>query len=113
MAKAAYEGPEEALALYQAAVEAAGLERKGAKSPYTSRNGHMYSFLDPTGAMAIRLSAEVGEEFKVDYESGPVEQYGRTMRGYVSVPPALLANPDELATWIQTSHEWIGTLKPK
>ena len=40
-----YQGPPEALELYTAAVDAGGGDTivKGAKNPYTSRNGHMFS----------------------------------------------------------------------
>jgi hypothetical protein len=51
-----YEGPTKALDMYEAVV--AGnpeVERRGATMPYTSLNGHMFSFLDKTGAMALRL----------------------------------------------------------
>jgi len=110
-----YHGPEEALRRYAAVVAAAGadIDVKGAKNPYTSRNGHMFSFLDADGAMALRLSDEAGEEFRSSYDSGPVIQYDRVMRGYVSVPADLLARTDELRAWFERSYEWIGTLKPK
>ena len=53
-----YQGPMVALELYTAAVDASSIdsEVKGAKNPYTSRNGHMFSFLDRDGTMALRLS---------------------------------------------------------
>jgi len=110
-----YPGPPEALELYAAAVDAAdcGVDVKGAKNPYTSRNGHMFSFLDPEGGMAIRLSDEMGDEFLDQYESGPVIQYNSVMRGYVSVPDDLLADTATIADWFVKSHEWIGTLPPK
>jgi hypothetical protein len=110
-----YQGPAEALELYTAVVEASDADAKvkGAKNPYTSRNGHMFSFLDADGGMALRLSDELGEEFKSQYESGPVMSYGSVMRGYVSVPADLLANTDELLEWFGKSYEWIGTLPPK
>ena len=47
-----YPGPADALDRYTAAVSAAGDEVKGAKNPYTSLNGHMFSFLTETGTMA-------------------------------------------------------------
>lgn len=94
-------------------VEASGNgDVKGAKNPYTSRNGHMFSFLDPGGVMALRLSAELEEDFRSQYESGPVVQYGSTMRGYSSVPPELLDDIEPLRDWYDRSWEWIGTLKP-
>lgn len=86
---------------------------RGAKNPYTSRNGHMFSFLDFDGSMGLRLSHELGDEFLATYDSGPVIQYGSVMRGYVSVPDDLLHNTDELAAWFTKSYDWIGTLEPK
>lgn len=110
-----YEGPAETLELYTQAVNASDGDSvvKGAKNPYTSRNGHMFSFLDADGHMALRLSDDLQEEFLARYDSGPVIQYGRTMRDYVSVPGSLLQNTEELTGWFTKSYEWIGTLKPK
>ena len=110
-----YQGPAETLELYVAAVEQSTADTavKGAKNPYTSRNGHMFSFLDADGSMALRLSDELGEEFLKSYDSGPVVQYGSVMKGYVSVPDELLHDTDELVRWFDKAYEWIGTLKPK
>ncbi len=110
-----YEGPPKALEEYRSVVEESqsGAEVKGAKNPYTSRNGHMFSFLDGDGTMALRLSDELTEEFRSSYESGDVIQYGATMRGYSSVPAELLADTDTLTAWFDRSWEWIGTLPAK
>ena len=65
---AGYAGPPARLELYErvvATIEA--VERKGATMPYTSRNGHMFSFLDPTGSMALRLSADDRDAFLARY----------------------------------------------
>lgn len=111
----AYAGPAEALVLYTAAVQgcASDVSVKGAKNPYTSRNGNMFSFLDAGGSMALRLSDELRGEFFSEYDSGPVMQHGSVMRGYVAVPDELLHNTDELAGWFDRSHDWVGTLPPK
>ena len=110
-----YTGPVEALAAYRSAVErsSCGSEVKGAKNPYTSRNGHMFSFLTGEGTMALRLSNELTAEFRSSYESGDVTQYNSTMRGYSSIPADLLADTDTLAAWFDRSWDWIGTLPPK
>ena len=110
-----YEGPSEALEAYRAAVDesGSGTEVKGAKNPYTSRNGHMFSFLDAEGTMALRLSEDLTDEFRSTYESGDVTQYGATMRGYSSVPTELLGDTAALADWFDRSWMWIGTLPPK
>ena len=109
-----YQGPAAALERYRAVVEASGNgEVKGAKNPYTSRNGHMFSFLDADGTMALRLPDELLTEFREANDSGPVIQYGRTMQGYSSVPAELLADTGALRRWYDRSWGWIGTLEPK
>ncbi len=108
-----YGGPVDALKRYAAVVEEAGDVVKGAKNPYTSRNGHMFSFLDGDGTMALRLSDELADEFVSRYESGPVIQYGSVMRGYVSIPDDLLSDTGEIGSWFEKAYEWIGTLEPK
>lgn len=110
-----YEGPQEALEQYQAVVEASSGDSivKGAKNPYTSRNGHMFSFLDAEGSMALRLSDDLGKEFNSTHESGPVISYGSVMRGYVSMPAELLADTPKAAVWFDKAHYWIGTLAPQ
>lgn len=102
------------LARYLAMVDASGNgEVKGAKNPYTSRNGHMFSFLDADGTLCLRLSDEATEEFRSTYDSGPVIQYGKTMQGYSSVPAEVADDLDTVTGWYDRSWEWIGTLAPK
>ena len=108
-----YQGPPEALERYAAVVERAGEPVRGAKNPYTSRNRHMFSFLDRDGAMALRLSKEMADNFLSTYESGPVTQYGSVMRGYVSIPDDLLSDPETLGEWFERAYKWIGTIEPK
>jgi hypothetical protein len=111
----AYTGPAQALAFYTAVVErcASDVSVKGAKNPYTSRNGHMFSFLDRDGTMALRLSAELIEEYGENHSAEPVIQYGSVMRGYVAIDEELFEDVPALAGWFDRSHEWIGTLDPK
>ncbi len=114
MARPTYPGPPDALERYEAVVAGnPDVDRKGARNPYTSRNGHMFSFLDPDGHMALRLPPDRYDDFLEAYDSGPVESYGKTMRGYVSVPADLLERTVELQPWFDESHDWIGTLEPK
>jgi hypothetical protein len=109
-----YDGPPDRLALYDRLIEVtAGVERKGATMPYTSRNGHMFSFLDAAGVMALRLPSDAREEFLSRYGTTLAEQHGRTMQEYVVVPDDLLERTDELHAWLARANEWIGTLKPK
>jgi len=109
-----YQGPADRLALYEQLVATHPVvERKGATMPYTSRNGHMFSFLDATGTMALRLPDPSRSEFLETFSTNLAEQHGRQMKEYVVVPDHLLKNTEELREWFQRSHEWIGTLKPK
>lgn len=110
-----YQGPIEALERYREVVAGSsrGVEVKGAKNPYTSRNGHMFSFLDRDGAMALRLSDELIEEYGQSYSTEPVIQYGSVMRGYVTIDATLFEDVDALASWFDRSYDWIGTLDPK
>ncbi len=112
--KKTYEGPERALQLYESVV--AGnphAERKGVTTPYTSRNGHMFSFLDAGGTMALALPADRQAEFLSSYDGHIVEQHGRVMRDFVAVPAWLLVRTTELQPWFDASVEWTGTRKPK
>ncbi len=110
-----YKGPKASLDLYAALVDAStgDAQLKGAKNPYTARNGHMFSFLDAEGMMALRLPDDLREAFLAQYDSGPVTQYGAVMRGYVSVPADLLTRTGELQEWFDKSYDWIGALEPK
>ncbi|MDJ0959524.1 MAG: hypothetical protein QNJ88_02620 [Acidimicrobiia bacterium] len=110
-----YPGPPASLEQYTTVVEASNADAvvKGAKNPYTSRNGHMFSFLDREGAMALRLSDELRDEFLEDHESEPVMQYNSVMRGYVWIPAELFTDTAAAGDWFAKSYDWIGTLPPK
>ncbi|NOQ73976.1 MAG: hypothetical protein GQ574_18365 [Crocinitomix sp.] len=89
------------------------IERKGKTTPYTSINGHMFSFLSKEGDMALRLSAADREAFMEIYKTQLMEQHGRIMKEYVHVPQALFAKSDELAEYLQKSFDYVSQLKPK
>ncbi len=51
--------PADKLELYEKLVATnPEVERKGATTPYTSLNGHMFSFLTETGTLALRLGTD-------------------------------------------------------
>lgn len=107
------EASDETLQLYCDLLAEVGLEPKGKNMPYTSMNGNMYSFVAKEGYVAIRLSEEEKDAFMEKYNAGPAISYGATMRGYVHVPEEVLKNTKELALYMQLSHEFAKTLKPK
>ena len=54
----------EHIALYDKLISTAkDVERKGDTMPYTSHNGHMFSFLTKEGPLALRLSKTEIEPF--------------------------------------------------
>lgn len=90
-----------------------GIERKGAKLPYTSMNGNMFSFLAETGALGLRLSADDRATFIERYGASLHAAHGSAMKEYVTVPAALLADTANLAPWFAASVDYARTLKPK
>jgi len=113
MAKKTYEGPAEALEDYESALGAAGIDRKGATRPYTSVNGNMYSFIDPDGLVAVRMSDEDREAFLAEHGTDPVIQYGATMRGYVEVPADKRGDTAFRSQLLSKSLDWASSLPPK
>jgi hypothetical protein len=89
-----------------------GAELKGAKMPYTSMNGNMYSYLGENG-VALRLPPDVREEFLVKYQTVLYHAYGIVQKEYVTVPAELLAETDELAPYFRASFDYAKTLRPK
>jgi hypothetical protein len=106
--------PEDKLALYEKLVATIpGVTRKGATVPYTSLNGHMFSYLTKEGTVALRLPTEEREAFLKKYKTTLCKAYGVVQKEYVAVPDALLRKPSELKKFFAVSHRYVGSLKPK
>lgn len=91
-----------------------GIERKGATMPYTSLNGHMFSFLDKDGTLALRLPEKEREAFIKKYKTKLHESYGTVLKEYVSVPPSVLKkDTSALKKYFEASYTYVQTLKPK
>ena len=114
MAKTATPVPAQKLALYEKLVATnPDVARKGAKTPYTSLNGHMFSFLTGTGTLALRLPADEREAFLKKYRTKLCVQYGTVMKEYVEVPASLLKKTRELKPFFDISYAYIASLRPK
>jgi hypothetical protein len=110
----AAEVPADRLALYEKLVATLPeVPRKGATVPYTSVNGHMFSYLSKTGALSLRLPAEARDAFLTKYMTTLSEQYGVVQKEYVVVPDALLERTSELAQYFALSFSYVSSLKPK
>jgi hypothetical protein len=106
--------PAAKLALYEKLIAAIPeIERKGAVHPYTSLNGHMFSYLDQTGTMGLRLPKDEVDAFLKKYMASLFESYGVVKKDYVTVPDSLLRKTEELKRYLKISYEYVKTLKPK
>ena len=89
------------------------VERKGAAMPYTSVNGHMFSFLTKAGRLALRLPDAERDTFVKKYKARLCEQNGTVLKEYVEVPEALLMKTPELKKFFDLSYAYVVSLKPK
>ena len=89
------------------------LKRKGAENPYTSLNGNMFTLLHQSRTLAIRLPEGEREKFLKKYKTKLFEAYGAVMKEYVTVPDSMLTKTKELQKYLELSHEYAKTLKPK
>jgi hypothetical protein len=114
MGKPAAGAPADKVELYEKLVATnPRVERKGATLPYTSLDGHMFSYLSKSGTLALRLPAEERETFLKKYKAKLCEQYGIVQKEYVEVPDALLGNTSELKKYFDISYAYVSSLKPK
>jgi hypothetical protein len=114
MAKATSEAPTDKLELYEKLVATLpDVPRKGATIPYTSVNGHMFSYLSKTGTLALRLPAEARDAFLKKYKTTLCKQYGVIQKEYVEVPDTLLKKTSELKKYFAMSFAYVSALKPK
>jgi hypothetical protein len=89
------------------------IERKGAVHPYTSLNGHMFTYLDQTGVLGLRLPPNQLEAFLKKYKTTLFKSYGVIKKDWATVPDALLQNTKELKKYLEASYAHVKTLKPK
>jgi hypothetical protein len=90
-----------------------GVERKGATIPYTSVNGHMFSYLSASGTLALRLPPAERADFLERYSTTLHEAYGIVQKEYVTVPDGLLADVAQLGPYFVASYAYVAALKPK
>ena len=106
--------PPEKLELYEKLIATVpDIPRKGDVHPYTSVNGHMFSYLDQTGVMGLRLPKEELEPFIKKYKTKLFETYGVVKKDWVTVSDSLLKKTKELKKYLEMSFEHTKTLKPK
>src|SRR6516225_4702912 len=106
--------PPDKLELYEKLVATnPAIERKGATVPYTSLNGHMFSYLSKEGKVALRLPSEERDAFMKKYKAKLSSAYGVVQPEFVEVPDSFLSATLELKRFFDRSYEYVGSLKPK
>ena len=114
MSKTSNLPPQDKIDLYDQLIATnPNIERKGVSMPYTSLNGHMFTYLSKTGSMGIRLAKEERVDFLRKYNTTLYESHGAIMKEYATVPEELLENTEELKEYLDLSYEYVKTLKPK
>jgi hypothetical protein len=114
MAKPSSNVDSKKLSLFDALIATVpGIERKGATVPYTSHNGHMFSYLSKQGTLSLRLPDGLREAFLKKYKARLCSQYGVVQKEYVEVPDALLTKTSELKQYFAASYKYVMSLKPK
>lgn len=89
------------------------IDRKGDVHPYTSVNGHMFTYLDQTGTLGIRLAPDQVDPFLKKYKTKMFESYGVVKKDWVAVPDSLLKDTKELQKYLDASYTFTKSLKPK
>jgi hypothetical protein len=106
--------PMDKLELYEKLVATnPNVKRKGDTVPYTSLNGHMFSYLSKEGKLALRLPPGDREAFLKKYKATLCTAYGVVQAEYVEVPDSLLFSTRELKKYFDCSYEYVSSLKPK
>ena len=90
-----------------------GIELKGATIPYTSHNGHMFTFLDKEGKLALRLPADDRQEFMQKFKTSLFQAHGTVLKEYVEVPEKILDDTRMLQAYLKKSFSYVDSLKPK
>ena len=89
------------------------LELKGAAIPYTSFNGHMFSYFEKDGTFGLRLPEKEKEDFLKKYKTTLFISYGIVKKEFVLVPDKLLLNYKEFKPYFDTSFEFVKSMKAK
>lgn len=106
--------PQNKLDIYKKLIDTLpGIELKGATIPYTSFNGHMFSYFEKDGTFGLRLPEKAKEEFLKKYKTTLFVSYGVVKKEWVLVPEKLFNNYEEFKPYFKISFEFVKTLKAK
>ena len=89
------------------------IERKGKTVPYTSANGHMFSFINKESEFGIRFSKEVQENYIEKFNSGLFHSHNSVMKGYVLIPADVFADDKLMIDLLNESYDYVMSLPSK
>jgi hypothetical protein len=89
------------------------VELKGATVPYTSFNGHMFSYFEKDSTFGLRLPEQEREAFLKKYKTTLFISYGIVKKEFVLVPEALLKDTAAMQPYFDCSLEYVKSLKAK
>jgi TfoX/Sxy family transcriptional regulator of competence genes len=75
-------------------------------------NGNMFGGLFEQ-FVVLRLAQPDLQTIVDEYGARPFEPMGRPMKGYVTVPPSIVDEPQRLREWVQRAFEFSASLPPK
>ena len=88
-------------------------ERKGKTVPYTSANGHMFSFINKEGDLGIRFSKEVQSKYFEKYQTDFFKSHNSVMRGYIKITEEMLEDKKNLQELLNESYDYVSSLAKK
>lgn len=89
------------------------IELKGATIPYTSFNGHMFSYFEKDGTFGLRLPDGPRDAFIKKYNTTLFVSYGIVKKEFVLVPDTLLKNFKAFKPYFNASLNYVKSLKAK
>ncbi len=90
-----------------------GIEKKGKSTPYTSLNGHMFSFLDKEGNLSLRVSQKDRDAFLKKYPEAISIQHNTIMKEYILIPESIFNKTTNVKKYFKMSLDYVSGLKPK
>lgn len=105
----------DALTIYSKLVnENPNFQKKGKTTAYTSSNGYMFSFVNKSNEIGIRLSKNDTILFGKKYKVLPFISHGSKMREYVLISEESLKSDWEfISEMLQKSFEYVNSLPKK
>ena len=89
------------------------IERKGKSGPYTSSQGHMFSFLNKDGDFGMRFSKPVQEKYMAEWNSDYLRSHGAKLNGYVMIPDSMWDDTEKMIGLMRESLAYVNSLEPK